>query len=101
MKMRGRKEAKVIISTLGMTAILPLTVYASSNYAENAGRWVLEQAFWVILVMGIVTASLAIVKRAYVAGCITGIAVGVVCFFCKNPDKLSSIGEQLAQTFLK
>ena len=63
--MRGRKEAKVIIATLGMTAMLPLTVYASSNYAENAGRWVLEQAFWVILVMGIVTASLATVSYTH------------------------------------
>lgn len=100
MKSNKIRTTTTMVIALSLTAMIPLTVYAS-NYAENAGKWVLDQAFWVILVIGIIGAGTAIVKRAYTAGVITAIAVGVVCYFCKNPEKLSSIGEQLSQTFFK
>lgn len=100
MKLRERKAITGAMA-ITMSVMIPLTAFASSNYAENAGKWVLDQAFWVILVIGIIGAGTAIIKRAYTAGIITAVAVGVVCFFCKNPDKLSSIGEQLANTFFK
>lgn len=100
MKLRERKAITVVM-TMAISALIPLTAFAGNNYAENAGKWVLDQAFWVILVIGIIGAGMAIVKRAYTAGIITALAVGVVCFFCKNPDKLTSIGESLSNTFFK
>lgn len=91
------KNLKIFGATLFWLYCMPLVAFAG-NYGENIGKWALDQAFWVILGIGVVTGGLAMLKRAWVGGTGIWIATGIICYLCKNPEKLASVGEQIGKT---
>lgn len=73
--------------------------YAGTNYGENAGKWVLDQLFWVAIVFVVIALIGCLSKRAYAGGVITVVVGGLVCYFIKNPTKISAIGNSLGSVF--
>lgn len=91
------KNLKIFGATVFWLHCMPLVVFAG-NYGENIGKWALDQAFWIILGIGVVIGGMAMLKRAWIAGVGVWVATGLIGFLCKNPEKLASIGEQIGNT---
>lgn len=72
-------------------------VAASINYGEKAAKWGLEQAFWVCLLVGGIGLVVSIVKKAWVGAGASLLITAIVCYFLKNPTKISDIGSGLAE----
>lgn len=75
-------------------------VLASSgvNYGETIGKFILDNLFWLGLVGLALSLFGCLLKRAWVPAIITGLAGSIILFFMKNPEKLASIGEKIANT---
>lgn len=67
------------------------------TYGKNLATWGLEQIFWLVLIAGIAVAAGAFVKKSWAGGALSAIGTALVCYFIKNPTKLSEIGTKLAQ----
>lgn len=68
-----------------------------ANYGKNVATWGLEQIFWIVLLVGLAAAAFAFIKKNWVGALITMAAVAIVCYFIKNPTKLSELGETLGK----
>lgn len=68
---------------------------ADANYGEKAGNWILDQLFWVGLVVMAVILISCLLKRAWVGALITAVAGAVILVFIKNPQLLSNIGQNI------
>lgn len=66
---------------------------ATANIGEKAGNWVLDQIFWVGVIALAIVLLTCLIKRAWVAALITGIAGGIILFFIKKPTILSDLGD--------
>lgn len=97
----SRKEGRVCrgIMLLFSTVCLFMAqanVALASNYGETAGKWVLDNLFWIGLVFMAIGLFSCLIKRAWVQAVITGVAGSIILYFMKNPDKLATIGEEIA-----
>lgn len=89
------------ISTFALLTSNSMVVFASGNYGQNGANWVLDQIFWVALVVFIIGAAVMAAKKQTI-GVVTTILVGaVVCYFIKNPTTLSDIGEKIMGVVLQ
>ena len=70
--------------------------FAEGDYAQSGATWLLEQLFWVALVVVIIIMLKLFAARNFVAGVVTLIAGGIVCFFIKNPESIKTIGDVIA-----
>lgn len=68
-----------------------------ANYGQNIAKWGLDQVFWLIILVGIAVIAFAFVKKNWVGAGITLVAVALVCFFIKNPTKLSDLGTTISK----
>ena len=93
------KSIMMGISTLALLISNSMVAFASSgNYGQNGANWMLDQIFWVALVVGAVVMA----AKKNTIGVVTTIIVGaVVCYFIKNPTTLSDIGEKIMGTVLQ
>lgn len=89
----------VFITMICMYCSNMIFVAAGTNYGETIGKWILEQLFWVAIVVIIIALVGCLLKRAYAAGGIIILVGAIVCYFIKNPTKLSTIGDSLGNTF--
>ena len=71
--------------------------FASEEYAKNGASWFLDQLFWVALVVVIVVMLKLFAARNFVAGVVTVLVGGVVCYFIKNPESIETIGNVAAK----
>lgn len=92
---RVRKMLMVFL-TIQMTLSMAMVTFAA-NYTENAGKWVLDQAFWVVIVVTVLVAIGAWMKHATTAIIMTVIVGGALAFFCKSPELIVEVGSTLAQ----
>ena len=94
------KQATMMAATIVNNIVLMCSVVYGSGggnqYAESAGKWVLEGVFWVILIAVVAGIGTAILKRNLVGALSTLICGGLVLFFVKNPDAIATIGETIA-----
>lgn len=68
------------------------------NYGESVGKWILDNLFWVGLVALAIALFKCLISRAWVAAIVTGLAGAIILYFMKNPEKLATIGEKIANT---
>lgn len=68
-----------------------------TNFGQNIAKWGLDQIFWIILLVGIAVIAFAFVKKNWVGAGVTLVAVALVCYFIKNPTKLSDLGTTLGK----
>jgi hypothetical protein len=96
---KGRKIK--ILSGLLLAITLLLTnvqlAYASTDYAKNAGTWLSNQIFWIGLIFAILALVGCIMKRNYTGAVITVLGSGIILYFIKNPEKISTIGEGISK----
>lgn len=71
--------------------------FASEDYAKNGTDWLLKQLFWIALAVVIIMMLKLFAARNFVAGIVTLIAGGIVCFFIRNPETIESIGIVIAK----
>lgn len=70
---------------------------ATIEWGKNIADTGLDNIFWLILLGGIAGAAvLGPIKKSWVAAGITLVATGIICYFIKNPTRISDIGETLA-----
>jgi hypothetical protein len=74
------------------------TILATADYGKNIANWGFDQLFWVILLAGIAGAAAAAIKKSWVGAALTSVGTALICYFIKNPERLSDIGNTLAQT---
>lgn len=100
MKISDNKSVKrILIVILSIHMVLSMTMIAfAANYAENAAKWGLDQAFWIVILITVIVAIGAWLRHATSAMVISVVVGGILAFFCKNPEKVTEIGNALAQT---
>lgn len=69
----------------------------TTNYGKNIADWGLDQIFWLILLIGIAVIAGSFIKKNWVGAGITLVAVAIVCYFIKNPTKLSDLGTTISK----
>lgn len=70
--------------------------FAEGDYAKDGANWLLQQLFWVALAVVVIMMLKLFAARNFVAGVVTLIAGGIVCFFIRNPETIESIGIVIA-----
>lgn len=70
-------------------------VYASTNFGENIGNWVLDQLFWIALIIIAATLIGCLVKRAWIGAIGVGIGGAIVLAIIAAPEALKTIGDGL------
>lgn len=100
-------EAHAKIRVAALKAAMHLTVFtgffaamgfyslASTDYGEKAGGWILEQLFWVGLVVLAYGLIKCLVAKAWVQAIIVTVCGGVILFLIKQPDILENVGSAL------
>lgn len=72
-----------------------------ANYAERGGKWMLDQLFWVAIVVVIFIFIKNLIARNTVASVTTFIVGGLICFFIKSPETIGEIGNTIASVIVK
>ena len=75
--------------------------FADANYAERGGKWLLDQLFWVAIVVVIFIFIKNLIARNTVASVTTFIVGGLICFFIKSPETIGEIGNTIASVIVK
>ncbi|MCC2821003.1 hypothetical protein LK537_27285 [Lachnoclostridium pacaense] len=87
---------KVITIWLTVQLVLSMAMVSwASNYAENAAKWGLDQAVWVVLFITLAVSIGAAMKHATGTMFTTIIIGGLLAFFCKQPEKVIEIGNAI------
>ena len=98
----NKKVRRVVGLWVTLQLMLSMTMVAyASNYAENAAKWGLDQLFWIVLAVTAFALVGAIVRKSTSTMIISLVVGGVVAYFCKNPEKISSIGETIGGAIFK
>lgn len=99
-----KNKLKKFCLTIASTTMLfnnAMVAYASTDYAKNAGTWLSDQLFWVGLIALMIALAYLLIKRNYPSAVITVLAGGVILYFIKNPEKIGTIGETIANLVFK
>lgn len=99
--MNNLKNKKVAISIILSNLyflLFPHVVYASNNVAEKGVKWLLEQAFWVVIGLGVIATLVLAAKRAYAGILGTLIATVLIAYLCKNPEVLGTLADGIGQS---
>ena len=104
------KGAGKIASVKAVMAVLTFAMLFAANgfysYAgakdigKNAGNWMLDQIFWVALIVIAIILAGCLMNKAWIKAAITIIGGAVILVFIKNPQMLSNIGETLVHDVL-
>lgn len=79
----------------------PCAAYATTDYAKNASTWLADQLFWIGVGGLCIALAVLAIKRNFVGAVITVLGGGIILYFIKNPEKISSIGETVAKVIFK
>lgn len=97
--MKLSKSTKKMATTILMAAMLSLLMtmvcFAATNYAENAVKWFLDQAFWVVIGAGIFGAIVAGLKRSVTGVIVILIIAAVLAYLCKNPTFIETLSNEV------
>lgn len=95
--LKSKKAAMTIVFANLYLMLFPHVVFASSNVAEKGVKWMLGQAMWVVIGLGIIAVIGLASKRAYAGIIGVLIATILVAFLCKNPEVLGTLAEDIGQ----
>ena len=106
MKKTGKMAAmKAMLGAMTFTVLLTMSGFYSyagaKDVGKNAGNWILDQLFWLGLVILAIALAACLIKKAWVGAVITIVAGGVILVFIKNPEMVSNIGETLVHDVLR
>lgn len=73
------------------------TCFAEGAYAEKGATWLLDQLFWVAIVVVVIIFIKNLMARNTVSSIVTVIVGAIVCFFIKNPTTFTTIGDVVAK----
>lgn len=93
------KKGTIVLVVIILMCIFPLVpaLAAENEYAKNAGEWLLDGVFWLALVLGIAMAAISFTRKNSIKGVVVLVSAAIICFFCKSPSTLSTIGDKLAE----
>lgn len=103
------KNSKAVIARLAMTVMTFCFLFMAGgfysyadtgNIGKNAGNWILDQLFWIGLVVLAIGLVGCLVKKAWVAAIILFIAGGLILIVIKNPEMAANLGETLVHDVL-
>ena len=100
-KITGTRIAVAVMTFAMLFAMNGFYSYADTgDIGKNAGNWILDQLFWVGLIALAIGLISCLIKKAWVAAIITGLAGGVVLVLIRNPELLSTWAENIVHTVL-
>lgn len=96
LKSERTRVSVAILMVVHLVVMMSMVSFASGvNYAENAVKFGLDQAFWVVLAITAFSTIGSLVKRA-TSGVIISLLTGsILCYLCKNPEVISNLGDKL------
>lgn len=71
-----------------------MNVYAA-DYGKKAGTWILDQIFWIGLVVLAIALISCLIKKAWIAAVITVVGGGLVLVFIYDPSKAVEIATNI------
>ena len=99
--MKNERFRKILLMVLTMQFVLmtAMTSYAS-NYAKNGAKFILDEAFWGVIIVMVLVAFGCYVKKATVAMFTTLVVGGVLATVCVIPESVTKIGESLLRAIV-
>lgn len=103
------KNSKAVIARLAMAVMTFYFLFMASGFysyadtrdiGKNAGNWILDQIFWVGLVVLAIGLVGCLIKKAWVAAIILFIAGGAILIAIKSPEMATNLGETLVHDVL-
>lgn len=67
----------------------------AADLGQKSANWLLDQIFWIGIVVVIVALVSCFMKKAWVQGIIILVVGAVILFFVKNPETLSAVGAEI------
>lgn len=89
---------KTLLLALYFSVLPQMVVFASSNVAEKGVKWLLGQAFWIVIGLGVLACVGLAAKKAYAGLIGTLIATVLIAYLCKNPEILGTIADGVGQS---
>ena len=83
----------LLIAAILLTA--PVFAGQPANYGENAGRWVLDQIFWIALIATVIVLVKLLLARNFIAMLISGVACAIALVIIREPQQLETIGKTI------
>ena len=99
----NKKIRSLVMVVLVANLILAFSMVAfagDTNYAERGAKVILDNAFWVVLVVCVIIIISAFLKHSTITIVMTIIIGGIIAYFCKYPEKLTVVGETLSKAVL-
>lgn len=96
--LRSKKVAMIIVFANLYLMLFPHVVFASSNVAEKGVKWLLGQAMWIVIGLGVLGVIGLASKRAYAGIIGVLIATVLVAYLCKNPEVIGTLAEDIGQS---
>lgn len=88
---------KQIVSFVVAFSFIYMEAFASLNFGEKIGKWLLDQLFWVFLGATLVAMGIAAYRRAWLA-LIPIFLVGLfLVFLASSPEFWRSMGKQVGE----
>lgn len=92
-KIKEKKEQiKIAILTLWITLNFAIPAFAAPAVGENAANWVLDQAFWIIIIFVVLMALKAYQSGNTIKMIIVLVVGGLLLVLVKNPTMLETFG---------
>lgn len=100
-KIIGARVVMAVMTFIVLFAVNGFYSYAGAkDIGKNAGNWILDQLFWIGLVVLAIGLVACLVKKAWVAAIILFIAGGLILIVIKNPEMAANLGETLVHDVL-
>jgi len=91
----AKKKVTMILMVAILSLLMTMVCFAATNYTENAVKWFLDQAFWVVIGAGIFGAIAAGLKRSITGVIVILIIAAVLAFLCKNPTFIETLSNEV------
>ena len=91
----AKKKVTMILMVAILSLLMTMVCFAATNYTENAVKWFLDQAFWVVIGAGIFGAIAAGLKRSVTGVIVILIIAAVLAFLCKNPTFIETLSNEV------
>lgn len=81
--------------------LMSATAFADvTTFGQNAGNWIIEQAFWIGLAFIAVGLIVFILKKAWIPAGIFLFVSSILIYFVSSPEKLKDLGASLSGIFI-
>lgn len=89
------KKVSTILMAAMLSLLMTMVCFAATNYSENAVKWFLDQAYWVVIGVGIFGAIAAGLKRSVTGVIVILIIAAVLAYLCKNPTFIETLSNEV------